>query len=301
MRVFVTGASGHIGSLVVAELHQAGHEVVGLARSDTSAAALAAAGATAHRGDLADLDGLRTAAAADGVIHLAFTHDYNDIAGYVNSSAAEQRAITAIGAALAGSGKPFVVTSGTAGLAPGHIGRETDDLVPDGAMGPRVPTEALTLALAERGVRASVVRLAPTVHGPGDTHGFIPQLIDIARAKGVCAYVGDGRNRWPAVHELDAARLYRLALTDAPASSRWHGVGDEGVSVKEIAEAIGRAANLPVAGISGEAAAAHFGWLGPLVGADVPASNENTRELLDWRPVHPGLIEDIEHGNYVKN
>ncbi|HEY4017597.1 MAG TPA: SDR family oxidoreductase [Pseudonocardiaceae bacterium] len=299
MRVFVTGATGHIGSLVVAELHRAGHKVLGLARSETSAAALTATGATAHRGDLADVDGLReAAAAADGVIHLAFGHDFSDYAG---AGAADQRAVAAIGEALAGSGKPFVVTSGTAGLALGLLGRESDELVENGPMAPRVPTEHLTVALAERDVRTSIIRLAPSVHGPGDTHGFIPQLIDIARTKGVSAYIGDGRNRWPAVHDLDAARLYRLALEAAPAGSRWHGVGDEGVSTREIAEAIGRAGNLPVASVSEQDAAAHFGWLAALLGMDIPASNQATRDQLGWRPAHPGLIEDIETGHYLKD
>ena len=296
MRVFVTGASGHIGSLVVPELLGAGHEVVGLARSDRSAAALTAAGAEPHRGALDDLDSLRkAAAAADGVIHLAFMHDFSDYAG---AGAADLRAVEAIGEALEGSGKPFVITSGTAALAPGRVGTERDAPDASGAAAPRVPSDNAAGTLAERGVRSSALRLPPSVHGPADSHGFIPRLISVAREKGVSAYVGVGANRWPAVHELDAARLYRLAVESAPAGARLHGVGDEGVPFAGIAEAVGRRLNLPVVAISPQQATDHFGWMGALVAADIPASSIVTRELMGWRPAHPGLIADIEAGHY---
>jgi nucleoside-diphosphate-sugar epimerase len=296
MRVFVTGATGHIGSLVVPELLKAGHEVVGLARSDRSAAALTAAGAEPHRGTLDDLDSLSKAAAnADGVIHLAFIHDFG---AHVDAAAIDLRAIEAIGAALEGSGKPFVVTSGTAGLLPGRVLTEQD--APDAAeaASPRVVSENTAIALAERGVRSSAIRLAPSVHGPADSHGFVPRLISIARDKGASACVGDGSNRWPAVHELDAARLYRLALESAPAGTRLHGVGDEGIAFADIADAIGRRLDLPVVSISRDEAADRFGFLGALVAADIPASSTATQALLGWRPEHPGLIADLETGRY---
>ncbi|WAH39446.1 SDR family oxidoreductase [Alicyclobacillus dauci] len=298
MRVFVTGATGFIGSAVVRELLEAGHQVVGLARSDTAAAALTAAGADVHRGAIDDLDSLRSAAAAaDGVIHLAYKHDFADYAG---AGVADLRAVETIGAALEGSGKPFVVTSGTLGLTPGRLGTEEDpgDLRSAGA--PRVVSENATIALAERGVRSSVVRLAPSVHGPGE-HGFVPTLISIARDKGVSAVVGDGANRWPAVHFLDAARLFRLALEKAPAGSRLHGVGDEGIPVREIAEVIGRQLKLPVVSIAAEEAAQHFGWLSAMVMIDNPTSNALTQERLGWRPVHPALIPDLEQGHYFND
>lgn len=274
MRVFVTGAAGHIGSLVVAELLAVGHQVVGLARSDASAAALTAAGAEVHRGTLDDLDSLRAgAAAADGVIHLAFKHDFSDFAG---SLATDLRAVETMGAALEGSGKPFVTTAHANGAASDNV----------------------TISLAERGVRTAVVQLAPSVHGPADLHGFIPRLIDIAREKGVSAYVGDGSNRWPAVHELDAAHLFRLAVETAPAGSRLHGVGDEGVPFRQIAESIGRHLNLPLSSIAPDEAAAHFGFLGAVVSLDIPASSALTQQVIGWRPVHPGLIADLEAGFY---
>ena len=295
MRVFVTGATGHIGSAVVPELLEAGHEVVGLARSDDSAAKLEAAGAEVHRGALDDLDGLRgAAAAADGVIHLAFMHDFGDYAG---ASAADLRAVETIGAALDGSGKPFVVTSGTLLLAlaaQGRAGTE-DDALPGG---PRIDSENAAVALAERGVRSSVVRLSPLVHSSLDRHGFAHRLIGIARGKGVSAYVGDGSNRWPAVHTLDAARLYRLALESAPAGSRLHGVGDEGVPFRDIAEVIGRHLDVPLAPIAPEDADGHFGFLGAFVRLDNPTSNALTRERLGWNPGHPALIPDLEQGHY---
>lgn len=292
MRVFVTGATGWVGSAVVRDLLTAGHEVVGLARSETAAAALTGAGARAHRGSLDDLDALRrAAAAADGVIHLAFQHDFSD---YGNAVAIDLRAVQAIGAVLDGSGKPFVNTSGTLMVSGRRLATEADTGAP-GA--PRVASEDATIALAERGVRSAVVRLAPTVHGRGD-HGFVPRLIDIARDRGVSAYVGDGENRWPAVHRLDAARLYRLALESAPAGVRLHGVDDEGVPFREIAGVIGRQLGLPVQRISPDEAGAHFGFLGPFVQLDNPTSNALTRKQVEWQPEQPGLIADLEAGHY---
>ena len=296
MRVFVTGASGFIGSAVVRELHAAGHEVTGLARSDESAAALRAAGVAVHRGALDDLDSLRSGAlAADGVIHLAYIHDFANIEA---AGAADLRAIETIGVALEGSGKPFVVTSGTSAVTPGRPATE-EDAGPAGMR--RVDAEDATVALAERGVRSSVARLPPSVHGEADKHGFVPRLIAIARAKGVSAFVGEGANRWPAVHQLDAARLYRLAVEAAPAGSRLHGVGDEGVPFREIAAAIGRQLQLPVVSITGDAASEHFGFLAPIVALDRPTSNVLTRQWLGWRPLEPGLLADIEQGHYFKD
>jgi nucleoside-diphosphate-sugar epimerase len=291
MRVFVTGASGFIGSAVVSELIGAGHEVVGLARSESSARAVEAAGAQVHGGDLDDLDSLRAAAqSADGVIHLAFNHDFADYSGAAKT---DRRAIDAIGGALAGSDRPFVVTSGLAGFALGRTMTEDDAANPDS---PRA-SEPAALALTSRGVRVSVLRLPPSVHGEGD-HGFVPRLIDIAREKGVAAYPGDGANRWPAVHRSDAARLFRLALESAPAGARLHAIGDEGVPVRDIAAAIGRQLGLPVTAVAPEQAADHFGWLGMFFSLDVPASSTLTRELLGWRPTRPGLLDDLEQGHY---
>ncbi|HEY2288952.1 MAG TPA: SDR family oxidoreductase [Streptosporangiaceae bacterium] len=301
MRVFVTGASGHIGSAVVPELLQAGHQVVGLARSDSSAAALAAAGAGVRRGDLDDLDGLREAAgAADGVIHLAFKHDLmgaNDFAGAV---AADFAAIEALASALEGTGKPLVTTSGTlmlsfAGIT-GRPGTEADFA----ASGPRVDAENFVIGLAGRGVRSSIVRLPPIVHSSLDQHGFVHVLAGIARQSGVSGYVDDGANRWPAVHTLDAARLYGLALDSAPAGSRLHAVGDEGVPFRDIAAAIGRGTGVPAASVSAADAADRFAFLGAFVGVDNPTSSEATRKLLGWEPAHPGLLDDLAHGHYFR-
>ena len=303
MRVFVTGATGHVGTAVTAELLAAGHEVVGLARTDASAAALAGAGADVHRGALDDLDSLRAgAASADGVIHLAYMHDFSDMAA---ASTADLRAVEAIGATLAGSGKPFVVTSGTLMLAIGRLGLPadrvaTEDDAPDPAWiaAPRVASEIATIALAERGVRSSIVRLPPSVHGHGDVHGFVRRLIAIARETSVSAFVGDGANRWPAVDRLDASRLFRLAVEAAPAGSRLHGSADEGVAFADIAGVIGRQLGVPVVGITSDEAADHFGFLGALASADNPTSSARTQQLLGWRPARPGLLADLELGHY---
>jgi nucleoside-diphosphate-sugar epimerase len=294
MHVFVTGATGHIGSAVVTELVEAGHRVTGLARSDEGAAALTAKGAQVRRGDLDDLDGLRAASAAsDGVIHLAFKHDFDDFLGSAN---ADLRAVEAIGEALVGSDRPFVSTSGTlllAMLAQGGLATELDT-VPGG---PRIDSENAVIALAERGVRSSVVRLSPLVHSDLDHHGFAHHLINTARATGVAGYLGEGANRWPALHTLDAAHLYRLALENAPAGTRLHGVADEGVPFRDIAAVIGRHLNVPAVSIPAEGAG-HFGFLALFASLDNPTSNALTRKVLDWQPERPGLIEDLDAGHY---
>jgi nucleoside-diphosphate-sugar epimerase len=291
MRVFVTGATGWVGSAVVQDLLAAGHQVLGLARSDAGAAALTAAGAVVHRGTLGDLDSLRSGAAhVDGVMHLAMNHDFSKFA---ENCAEDERAIAAIGAVLEGSDRPFLVTSGVALLAPGRVSTEADVPV---ASFPR-KSEAAALALAARGVRATSIRLAPSVHGHGD-HGFVPILIGIAREKGVSAYVGEGLNRWPGVHRVDAARVYRLALEHGAAGGPFHATAEEGVPFKAIAEVIGRRLNIPVVSMSAEAAAAHFGWFGMFVGIDMPASSARTRAVLGWDPTGPGLLADIDHPAY---
>ena len=286
MKVFVTGASGFVGTAVVQELLNAGHQVLGLARSDESAQQLAAAGAEVLRGDLNDLDSLkRGAEAADGVIHLAFIHDFSQ---FQAAAATDQRAIEAMGAVLAGSGRPLVATSGFAGFALGRPATEEDT---PGA-GPR-SSEPAALALVPQGVRAMVARLAASVHDAGD-HGFVPYLIQVAREKGKAAYIGDGQNRWPAVHRLDAARLYRLALEKGEAGARYHGVGDEGIAFRELAEEIGRHLGVPAVSITAEEAADHFGWMARFAGLDLAASSALTQERLGWRPTHPGLLADMD-------
>jgi nucleoside-diphosphate-sugar epimerase len=298
MRVFVTGASGHIGLPVTEELLGAGHEVVGLARSDASAAKVEAAGATVRRGDLDDLDGLKEAAAeADAVVHLAFKHDLLASGAMEAAIAADLAATEAFGDALAGTDKPFVNTSGTLMLAMMGLGRTgtEDDRAPGGH---RADVENATLALAERGVSAAVVRLAPLVHSDLDKHGFGPALIGFAREQGFAGYPGEGTNRWPAIHTRDAASLYRRAVELAPAGQVLHGVGDEGVPLREIAEAIGRGTGLPVRSVPEEDLAGYFGFLAPYIGLDDPTSNAKTRELLGWEPAHPGLIADYEAGHY---
>ena len=293
MRVFVTGATGFVGSAVVAELLGAGHRVLGLARSEAGAASLAAAGAEVHRGALEDLDALRAGAAqVDGVIHTAFIHDF---ANFAASCEVDRRAIEALGEALAGSERPLLVTSGVALLAPGRLATEAD-APPSAQAFPRV-SEIAAEALAARGIRASTVRLPPTVHGDGD-HGFVPILIGIARAKGVSGYVGDGRNRWPAVHRLDAAVVYRLAIEQATGGVRHHAVAEEGVPFKAIAEVIGRRLGLPVAAIAPAEAEAHFGWFGRFAAMDAPASGARTRQALGWSPTGPELLADLDRPSY---
>ncbi len=308
MRVFVTGASGWIGSAVVPELIGAGHEVTGLARSEASAAALTAAGAQVHRGTLDDLDGLRSAAdASDGVIHLAFKHDIAFSGDFQGAADADRRAVEAFGEALAGSDRPFVIASGTPGVAPGSVATEQDGHGHDQAGatlggGPqtRFGTAEITLSLASRGVRSSVLRLPPTCHGDGD-HGFLATVVGIARDKGVSGYIGDGSNRWPAVHRLDAAHLFRLALEKAPAGSTLHAVADEGVPIRAVADVIGRHLDLPVVSVAPDGAAEHFSWLAGFLAADRPASSALTRELLGWQPAHPALIDDLDKGHYFHN
>ena len=303
MRVFVTGASGHVGSAVVPELLRAGHQVVGLARSDNSARALKTAGAEVRRGDLDDLDGLRTAAAAaDGVLHLAYKHEEMGAGNVAAAVAADLAAIKAMAEGLEGTGKPLVTTSGTAMLAfAGITGRPgTEGDIASLGSGPRVDAEHFVLGLADSGVRSAVVRLPPIVHSALDHHGFAHILIAIARQKGVSAYVGDGANQWPSVHTLDAARVYRLALESAPAGSMLHAVADEGIPFRDIANVIGRGVGVPTASISAAEATEQFAFLGALVGVDNPTSAEVTRKLLGWEPTQPGLLADIEHGHYLR-
>ena len=294
MRVFVTGATGFIGSAVVRELQGAGHTVLGLARSDASAAALAQIGAGAHRGELSDTGSLAAGArACDGVVHLAFIHDFSQ---YEANAETDRRALAAMADALQGSGKPLVSTSGTTVLAPGRIGTEEDAPAPDSTGYVRAASEAV-LAAASRGVRASTVRLAPSVHGAGD-HAFVPALIATARSKGVSAFIGDGANRWPAVHRLDAARLFRLALERAAPGARLHGAAEEGIPMRTIAEAIGAGLGVPVRSLTPDEAAGHFGWMARFAAIDNPTSSALTRDRLGWRPQEAGLLADMRDSGY---
>ena len=294
MRVFVTGATGWVGSVVVQELLANGHQVLGLVRSDAGEAAVKAAGADVLRGELADLESLRAgAAASDAVIHTAFIHDFGDMEG---AARADLAAIETMGDALTGSGRPLVITSGTA-LARGKIAKETDDAGEPRPGAFRVASETVAIEHAARNVRTSIVRLPPSVHGDGD-HGFVARLVQIARERGESAYIGAGENRWAAVHRLDAATLYRLVVEKGEGGAVYHAVGDEGVPTRRIAEAIGKALGVPVVSKSLEEAPEHFGWLSHFFALDVPASSALTQQRLDWKPTHPSLLEDLAAGMY---
>lgn len=297
MRVFVTGATGFIGTAVVKELLNAGHQVLGLARSEASAQKLINAGAEIHRGDLEDLDSLRSGAAqSDGVIHAGFIHDFTR---FPEVCEVDKVAIETIGQVLAGSNRPFIVTSGTALVNPGKLA--TEDIKPPlNPAWPRVSEHAAD-AVAEKGVRAAAIRLSPSVHGEDDQHGFIPILVNIAREKGVSAYIGDGLNRWNAVHRLDAALLFRLALENATPGARFHACAEESITLKTIAEAIGKQLNIPVVSVAPEAAAEHFGWFSHMAAIDCPTSSKWTQEQLNWHPTHNTLLADIENGVYTQS
>ena len=291
MRVFVTGATGFVGSAVVLDLIAAGHSVTGLSRSDAGAASLAAMGAKVHRGSLEDHESLRSgAAASDGVLHLGFNHDFSK---FLDNCELDRRAILALGEELKGSERPLIVTSGVALLAPGRLATEDD------ASAHRFPRVSESTALSLSGVRAAVVRLPPTTHGEGD-HGFVPILINLARQKGVAVYIGDGMNRWPAGHRFDAARVYRLALEQGATAPRYHAIAEEGIPFKAIAEVIGKRLGVPVVSKSQDEAAEHFGWFAQFAGVDVPTSSAKTRALLGWVPKEIGLIEDLDQPYYFK-
>ncbi|MCR8557239.1 SDR family oxidoreductase [Mucilaginibacter sp. BJC16-A38] len=296
MRVFVTGATGFIGTAIVQELISAGHQVLGLARSDASANKLIEAGAEAHRGSLEDLDSLRSGAAqSDGVIHAGFIHDFTR---FKEVCEVDKKAIETIGEVLSGSDRPLIVTSGTALVSPGTLA--TEEIIPP--FNPAWPraSEQTADALVALGVRAASIRLSPSVHGEGDHHGFIPILVNTAREKGFSAYIGEGLNRWNAVHRLDAAHLFRLALEQATPGARYHGSAEEAITVKAIAEVIGKQLNLPVKSIIPEASPEHFGWFVHMAAIDCPASSQLTQERLNWHPTHSTLLADIENGIYTK-
>ena len=297
MKVFVTGATGFVGSAVVKELINAGHEVLGLARNETAEKALVLAGAEVHKGDLEDLQSLwQGARLADGIIHTGFIHDFSRFAAVCEI---DRVAIETIGNSIAGTDKPFIVTSGTLLVNPGMLA--TEDMLPNyNGANPRLASEKAVDALASQNIRISVVRLSPSVHGEGDHHGFVPILIDIARKTGSSAYIDGGQNQWTGVHRLDAAKLYRLALEQATPGARFHGVAEESITLKAIAEAIGEQLGLPVVSISKNEAAAHFGWFEHFVSIDGPASGRLTRERLNWEPEYSSLIQDLEQGIYFK-
>ena len=304
MRVFLTGGSGFIGSAIVQDLHNAGHQITGLARSEESATKLEAAGVTVLRGSLDDLDSLtRGARESEGVIHVGYNHDWlrnptDDVMkAFMAAAETDRRAIETLAAALEGSNRPLVIATGTAGMTPGKLGTEEEDGDPAAAGAGRRASEQAALSMAARGVRSSIVRLPPTVHGAGD-HGFVYRFVEIARAKNASAYIGDGSNRWPAVHRVDAAQAFRLALEKAPAGSRVHAVAEEGVPFRQIAQAIGEGLGVPVVSIAPAQAAEQFGALGNFVGLDNPTSSRLTRERLGWSPTHAALVDDIE-ANYV--
>jgi len=296
MSVFVTGATGFIGSAIVQELIKVGHNVIGLARSDAAAKFLSAAGAKVHRGDLQDLDSLRAGAgAADGVIHTGFNHDFSK---FRENCENERKAVEALGSTLAGSDRPLIITSGIGLLPSGRLATEQTMPASPNA-NPRVASEEAARVMADRGVHVSIVRLPPSVHGDGD-HGFVPIVIDIARQKGASAYIGEGINRWPAVHRLDAAHLFRLALEKGATWACYHGVAEEGVAFRQIAEVIGRRLNVPVISKTPEEAAHHFTWFAHFAAIDVPASSKETQQGLGWRPTQPGLIADLDRPNYFE-